>query len=271
MRPSHLPSQPLQSQPRRSHQRAGGSLDLLRRLLTPVVVVLAIASNAVRWNGVSPGDVAGERATVIDAAGFTFSIWGLIFALHVVWAIYTVLPRNRDNAHLQRTGWPALGVVAGGGLWPIVTAYGHHVAGTALILVMLALLVVVDVKGAGGSGRDYACARFGFSVERGWVVAAAVLAVVAVIEHDAGIAVSAHAGAVIVGGVFAVGVALLFLRGDPAATVVVAWALFGIAVDHGTHSAVGSAAFALAPLLLGIIAARSIVRALRMAPLPSQA
>merc|ERR1711907_524809 len=51
-------------------------------------------------------EVSKRYTTPLTPAGFTFSIWGLIFCAEGCFAIWQALPRNASNALIQkRIGW----------------------------------------------------------------------------------------------------------------------------------------------------------------------
>jgi hypothetical protein len=49
--------------------------------------------------GVIIGDVSDKYPTLLTPAGFTFTIWGIIYTLLALF-VHQALPRNRDNPFL---------------------------------------------------------------------------------------------------------------------------------------------------------------------------
>ena len=237
----------------------------------PVVAVMAVVavlaervSNSVNWNGRSPADVTAGRSTPVDAAPFTFAIWGPIFVLHVVWVVFLLLPSNRRRPELRALIAPGVGVIVGGTVWPVLAAYGHHAVGLAVIVAMWVACSVVDVRSAGLVGQDAVCSRVGFLLERGWLTAAAALAAFAVAEHDAGFDGGplglTRTALVAVLALVAIGVVIALTRRESVSAAVLAWACFGIAADDGFVGVVATTSILSAAGLLGVALASAVLR-----------
>lgn len=52
----------------------------------------------------------------VQPAGWAFSIWGLIYTLSFVYAVYQIIP-SKDNPTLAATRWPALTAFVGSTAW----------------------------------------------------------------------------------------------------------------------------------------------------------
>jgi hypothetical protein len=82
--------------------------DLVR---STAVVVLAVVQLVVAGLGGSGGsgepigEVARRYATPLLAAGWAFSIWALIYTGFLAYAVYQVLPRQREREVHRDTGW----------------------------------------------------------------------------------------------------------------------------------------------------------------------
>ena len=77
-------------------------VNVLATLLTIVVNGLA---NGLPLNGQTTGEVSDGLKNYFTPAGYVFSIWGLIYLGLIAFAIYQVLPAQRDNPLLKRIGY----------------------------------------------------------------------------------------------------------------------------------------------------------------------
>lgn len=68
----------------------------------------------------SVGDVSDQTGSLITPAGYAFSIWGVIFAGALAWAVYQALPAQRGRALHRRTGWPLALAFAGNAVWEVL-------------------------------------------------------------------------------------------------------------------------------------------------------
>ena len=73
-----------------------------------LVLLFALAMPVVSWwsqsgaFGPDNGTVSDRYPTLLVAAGYAFSIWGLIFLLDLVYAAWQATGRRRDDALLGR-------------------------------------------------------------------------------------------------------------------------------------------------------------------------
>src|ERR1035437_9347747 len=70
--------------------------------------------------GMGVGQQSASSQTPVIPAGYAFSIWGLIFALFVAYAIYQALPKNRENELLRQVGFYTLGAFLFCTVWELV-------------------------------------------------------------------------------------------------------------------------------------------------------
>jgi hypothetical protein len=73
-----------------------------------LLLLCALAMPAVSWLsqsgafGPDNGTISDRYPTLLVAAGYAFSVWGLIFLLDVVFGVWQLRPRQRDNTALDR-------------------------------------------------------------------------------------------------------------------------------------------------------------------------
>ena len=114
----------------------------LHGLANLAVLGLVLCANALAGSGALSGEsiglIANRYASTFLPAGWVFGIWSLIYLWLAAFAVYQVLPGQRDNPALARLGW---GWALNGALniaW--IATFSFSLFGPAL-LVMVALLV----------------------------------------------------------------------------------------------------------------------------------
>lgn len=95
--------------------------------------------------GVTPTgetDLVRDGETTLEAAGYAFSIWSLIYAGLVTFAIYQALPSTKETPGLRALGWPSAVAMAGCGLWLIAAVYDIKLATLLIIIGSAAALCI---------------------------------------------------------------------------------------------------------------------------------
>lgn len=106
------------------------------QILTPVLPALGI--------GEPIGSQSDAVRTVITPAGWAFSIWGALYTGSLLFAIYQLLPAQRNNALLERIRWPAAGAFLGNALWAAYTqVFGLTALSVAIIAATLCCLIAI--------------------------------------------------------------------------------------------------------------------------------
>lgn len=147
--PGTVPSEHADGAARAQGQDHGRG-DLVRAVAVVVAALAQVLGSPVgtALAGRSVGDVSDEYATVITPAGYAFSIWGLIFAGCLAWALYQALPGQRGRSVHRRVGWPLVVAFTANTLWEVV--FPRDGRG---VLVSLGLIVLVVVATAVAVGR----------------------------------------------------------------------------------------------------------------------
>ena len=205
--------------------------------------------------GRSVGAVSDGNRSLITPAGYAFSIWGVIFAGALAWAVYQALPGQRVRAVHRRTGWPLAAAFAGNAVWevafPLVGDTAPVVPAVLLFLIVAATaLAWARLQGLAPEGwaRLLPAALTGLLL--GWVTVAAVVQVA-----TAGVALGAPAEgtaarlwaavALVAVGAVATGLVLAARVAAGPFTLAVVWGLVAVAVS-GTPAVVGGTALAAA-------------------------
>lgn len=232
-----------------------------------VVVTVNALANALPINGIISGAVSDRFPTFVTPAGYVFAIWGVIYALLAVFAVYQALPAQRDDPTLQRLGLAFVASCACNAAWLFAWHYLLIGVAWALIVALLVTLIVCyeRLRTADATTVQRLAVRLPFSVYLGWVTVATV-ANTAILAVDAGVDGGAAAPVWGVAALLAatgIGATVLVRRGDLAFAGVVVWALAGIAVAQADRSQLVTI---VAAVLAVLLAGAAVAVAVRGAP-----
>lgn len=215
---------------------------VVRQVAVLVAVVAGIAINYVVFSGLGTESRLEERPSPIDAAGYAFSIWFLIWLGQILYAVHQARPSQRDNPVLRRVApWAIVNSVATAA-WPLVVAQQDYVQALGWLTLMLVALIAIELHAGVPAGPlprvDAWLVRVVYGVNLGWVSVAMILSVASVLNIEAGwqgeplsgetwslLAVSLAA---------TLGLVMLFVRRSVAFAAVNVWALVALAVGTGT-------------------------------------
>ena len=229
-------------------------VNLLAFLITVVVNGLA---NALPINGVTTGEVSDSFPVYFVPAGYVFAIWGVIYLALLGFAIYQLLPAQRENRRLERIGWWfALGSLANGA-WIFFWHYRIFPVTVILMLILLVSLLAIYLRLGIGRAQVSRAEKWlvdiPFSIYLGWITVATVANVTDLLYHLGwnGAPLSPQVWAVIMLMIAtALAAAMSLTRRDVAYVLVIVWAFVGIAVKQAATPLVAWAAWALAVVAL---------------------
>jgi hypothetical protein len=234
------------------------TLNILSLILVLVVNVLA---DALPFNGRTTGEVSAKYGNLFVPAGFTFSIWGLIYLLLIGFAVYQsrglFRKEGKQEDYLAQIGpWFAISCLANA-LWLAAWHYEQLALSVLVMLALLSSLLVIYVKlqrsGASTGPGEKWLVRLPFSVYLGWVSIATIANVAAWLTalnwNGFGIAPDVWAGLMLIVGA-ALGLWMLQRRSDVPFALVVAWAFFGILSQRQAEG--NASLFIFLPLIAGL-------------------
>ncbi len=215
--------------------------------LFPIVTLLATVltltvnglANALPINGQTTGEISDRFAIYFVPAGYVFSIWGLIYLGLIAFAIYQILPAQRDNALLKEIApvyW--LGSLVNSA-WILLWHYEYFPLTLVAMLVLLASLLFIYVrisKARPNLGREQKWfLQLPFSIYLGWISVATIANVSQVLFSAGwnawGISATAWTAIMIAVATF-LGLMMQWRENDSAYVLVLIWAFVGIAIKH---------------------------------------
>jgi hypothetical protein len=236
------------------------SLNVYFAVAQPVVAALT----QLEITGPSIGEISDRYPTYVVPAGYAFTIWNLIFALSLAYAVWQALPSERGNPLLRRVGWLTASAMAATSAWMIVFQRSLFALSVAVMLWLLASLVGVVAR-AHRSAATFSRAEawlvyYAFSIFLGWITVATVANIAQTLTAFGwgGWGIDAQTWGVVallLAGVIA-SVATAATRGNAPYALTVIWALIAVAVNQfsratpASSTMVGAVAVGMA-LLVG--------------------
>lgn len=212
------------------------TLILANLLALVAVLVVNYLANALPVAGRTPAEVSALYPTLFTPAGFTFSIWGVIYLLLLGFALYAFRFWNKGMPdYLQKIGWLFVLSCAANAGWLFAFHYLYIGLSMLVMLLLLGSLIMIYLNlGIGTTAVSPAenwFVHIPFSVYLGWVTVATIANASIFLTH---IGWNGEPGgpelwtSLIIAA--AAGIALWALISDNniAYASVVLWALFGI-------------------------------------------
>lgn len=232
----------------------------ITQALTPALPALGFGGTVGTRDGfASPPEVP---------AGYAFSIWGVIFALALVYSVWQALPAGGTSEAARQTRATAWLLFALSTAWMLIAQFGGPNAALAAIIVVMLVLALRLIAMAATAAEIETRAAYAltvplFGLYAGWLTLAAFLNLSS-LARDFGLAPlglpeSLYAGAVIAAGAALALIMVLRLRGNVWYAAAALWGLVGVVVANlsGGLEAVALVAAGLAvALLLAEAAAR---------------
>jgi hypothetical protein len=233
-----------------------------------VMILVNTLSNALPINDQSMPEISAKYPSLFTPAGFTFSIWGLIYLTLLAFVIWQALPAQRGNTKVAAISGYFKANCLVNALWLVAWHYDLIVLSMALMLAILTTLVLIYRTLVATIPEapwiEHLALYLPFSLYTGWITVATI-ANASVLQTGYGLD-NALLGAVqwtllklaLAG---AIGATMVLRLRDAPFALVIAWGAFGISAMQSATPAVAGAALSLTMLML-ILAARDGVERL---------
>lgn len=237
-----------------------------------VVLAMNFLSNALPLNGRTAGEISDALPSYFTPAGYTFSIWGLIYLALLGFIVYQALPSQRDEGWMRQIGWLFVASSAANVGWLLAWHYGYYPLSIVMMVSLLLTLIAIAVRLRLGKPNwnlglaDRLLVHVPFSLYLGWITVATIANIASVAAHlgwdGFGVAGPVWSAimmlvAVVVAGLF------LYNRRNLAYAGVLIWALFGIRAAYPDEAIIATTALVAATLiaifaLIGYLRTRSL-------------
>lgn len=232
-----------------------------------LVLIAAVAMPVVAWLsnagvfGPDNGTISNRYPTLLVAAGYAFSIWGLIFLLDLAYAAWQATGSRRQDATLGRIApWAAAGFALTTIWMPLFSMERFWLClvvifGAMACLVRCAWLLSIDATPARG---QRAWAWLPLSLHAGWLSLAAFLNLAQVIVAYGLLSATRQLPWSLV--LFALAATALLainhrMRGNPVYVAAALWALVAVYVKQSSHALAGADVAAWVALVIAAVLA----------------
>ena len=204
-----------------------------------LVIALNVLANALPINGYTTGELSEFYPNLFVPAGFTFSIWGVIYLLLLIFIIYQIRnwwsKHRLDMSFVERIGPMFFVSCVANASWIIVWHYVQPVLALAIMLTILSSLLSIyrrlDIGKTDNSAVSFWAVKLPFSIYLGWITVATIANVTTVFVHlgwDGGAFGEVNWTITMIAIATLIGAFILFDRRDIGYAAVLIWAFYGI-------------------------------------------
>jgi len=223
------------------------------------VFAINLLSNLLPLNGRNAGEISDALPSYFTPAGYTFSIWSIIYLGLLGFIIYQALPSQRQRPFLSQVGWLFVISSVLNASWLFAWHYGFYLLSVGIMLGLLVSLIAVYLRLHIGrvtpeiTLADRLLVQAPFSLYLGWITVATIANIASVSAYlgfdGFGIAGPVWSAIMMSAAVVIAGI-LLFNRRNLAYAAVLIWALFGIRAAYPTTPIISTTAIVAAILIL---------------------
>lgn len=211
-------------------------------VINAVALISTITINALAsilpLNGMDTGQLSDMYPNLFVPAGFTFSIWAVIYSLLIGFAVYSLMmacSKHADDTYLSLIGpfflYSSIANIA----WIFAWHWTRTALSLLIMLALLATLIVIYVRLHIGtetsSAAHFTWVKLPFSVYLGWITVATIANVTVLLVdigwNRFGLSEAFWASLVIILGALLT-TFIIIIRKDVGYSLVVIWAFFGI-------------------------------------------
>jgi len=227
-----------------------------------IAIAVNVLSNTLPINGQTMAEVSARYQSLFTPAGFTFSIWGVIYFFLLIFVVYQALPAQRDDQVIAHIGpYFRINCLANAS-WLIAFHFELLVVSLLIMLILLGTLIRIyqglSDDASRKTGLRWVAAFLPFSLYFAWICVATIanLSAVQVALGWEDLGLSPMQWTLLKLAVVAALGAIMSLRyRDLPFILVVAWAALGIAAGQTAAPTISGAATTVSLMAL-LLAAR---------------
>ena len=234
------------------------------------VIVNSLAGNTTILGGKLTAEISDANPTLITPAGYVFSIWGIIYILLGSFVVFQALPSQQGKGFQKSVGWLFVLSSIANIVWLFLWQFEYLSFSVVVIFLLLATLILIylrlNIGKSSVSLREKLAVHVPFSVYLGWITIASIanVSVFLVSENWDGFGISAETWATLIIIVaLIITILVLSTRKDIAYSLVIIWALVGIAVKQSGNQNIVILTEASAIIVLIALAATILVSKLK--------
>lgn len=205
-------------------------LKYLNIIMLVGMVVMNYLANALPLNNRTTGELSDSFPNLFVPAGVTFSIWGVIYLLLILFSVLQFMPANKDV--IEKISWLFALSCLFNGLWIVTWHYGRLPLSLLVMVSLLLTLIMINVN-----IRDipFNLIKSAFGIYLGWICIATIANVTALLVHYGwnGFGISQEAWTIIMIATGTLIVTLTIFRLlNPFIGLAVIWAFAGIVIKR---------------------------------------
>jgi benzodiazapine receptor len=243
-------------------------INILAFVLT--VIVNSLAGSTTILGGKLTAEISDANPTLITPAGYVFSIWGIIYILLGAFVVFQALPSQQRKGFQKSVGWLFVLSSIANIVWLFLWQFEYLGFSVVIIFLLLATLILIylrlNIGKSAVSLREKLAVHVPFSVYLGWITIASIanMSVFLVSENWDGFGIGAETWATLIIVVALIlTVLVLATRKDIAYSLVIIWALVGIAVKQSGNQNIVTLTEASAIIVLVALAATILLSKLK--------
>jgi len=224
-----------------------------------IVVAMNVLSNALPLNGRTAGEISDALPSYFTPAGYTFSIWSVIYLFLLGFTIYQALPSQRERPFIKQIGWLFALTTVMNVIWLFAWHYGFYPISVIFMVGLLLTLIAIYLRLNIGrpnpelTTADKLLYQAPFSLYLGWITVATIANIASVLAYlgwnGFGIDGQIWSAIMMMTAVVVAGL-LLFNRRNFAYASVLVWALFGIRSAFADVPVIANTALVAAGLII---------------------
>jgi benzodiazapine receptor len=243
-------------------------LNIVAFVLT--VLVNGLAGSTTIIGGKNTAQISDANPTLITPAGYVFSIWGIIYILLGVFAVFQALPSEHGKDFQKRIGLLFVLSSLSNIVWLFLWQFEYLGLSVVLMFLLLATLILIYVRLRIGKSavslREKLAVHLPFSVYLGWITIASIANVAATLVSVSwdgfGMNPETWASLIIIIALL-ITILVATTRKDVAFGLVVIWALVGISVEQSGNQNIVMITEASAVIVAITLAATILLTRLR--------
>lgn len=228
------------------------------------ILVLAVNSlaNIIPIGGQTTGEISDKFPTLFTPAGFTFSIWSLIYLSLFLFIIFQALPSQRENKDIAQIQKMFVINCLANAAWIFVWHYEFIILSFIVMIVILLTVISMyrSINSRNYNGKSafkrFIFLKLPFSLYTGWITVA-FIANLSIVQVDLGwnnlILSAANWTLLKLAFTGTVGSLVLLILKDNIFAMVIAWASFGIYVKQVSAAQISGSALSISIMMIILI------------------
>ncbi|XHH09349.1 MAG: TspO/MBR family protein [Candidatus Bathyarchaeia archaeon] len=232
-----------------------------------ITLIINGLSNTTLIGGRTTADVSNMYPTLITPAGYVFAIWGVIYVLLAIFLVYQALPSQRGKPfQKQINGLFILTNVFNVSwlfLWQNLYLSFSIILIIGFLLSLIAIYLKLNIGKSKAPLKEKLAVHLPFSVYLGWLTIATIanITVALTAANWDGFGIAAETWAILVLAVaLLITLAVILTHRDIAFSLVVIWALAGIAVNQTNSTVILTAEIGIIIIAVVLIAVLAVQR-----------